>query len=116
MRAAELGLASPRSRWIHPHRTRGGTVILAYHYVILDDELVTGEAALHQALSDLEEHLELIEQYACVLPLGAVPTELPEHSSDGITVVGSTFDCTYTAAVQLAVPLLSKKGLRSTVS
>ena len=93
-------------------RTRGQSLILAYHNVVPDALAGRGDRSLHIPFSRFTRHLDLIQTHCRVAPLVEI---LAGTSFDQGPVVGITFDDAYRGAVELGLPELARRKLPSTL-
>lgn len=97
---------------IRPKSVRSGCVVLAYHNVRPAGEAAAGERALHIPWNQFCQHLDLIQGCAEVISLERTRRRaVPEQKLR----VALTFDDAYAAAVEMALPELSRRGLPATM-
>ena len=112
-RLVELTLASPSLARYFQNRSRGRTVILAYHNIVPDSEPITGSPGAHVRLQDFRWQMDLLQEYCEVVPLDGL-TDADHGDSDQIRAV-VTFDDAYAGTLRVALPELERRGLPSTV-
>lgn len=87
------------------------TIVLAYHNVVEPAAGSHADRSLHIPLQRFRAHLDTVEQYCDVVPLG----ELTTASRFRRPRVAITFDDAYRGAVRLGLAELRRRGLASTV-
>lgn len=110
----ELLLASEPAVALHQQRARGRAVVLAYHNVLPDDEPVTGETPLHLRESEFREQLDLLMEFADVVPLAQI-LESPPNRAQHRLRAAITFDDAYVGTLHVGIPELLKRGLPATL-
>ena len=116
-------MATGWKRWIEMGLVRGGlprlalrrrsrdVAILAYHNIVPTGESVAGDRSLHVDQADFARQLDLILQYAEVIPLSDI--DVPSSGSRLRVVI--TFDDAYRGAMTAGLAELERRGLPSTV-
>ena len=94
---------------IGDRKVRLGTLIVAYHNIVLDDDPPDGDLPLHLPLQTFREHLDVLEELCDVVSLN----DLSARSLRRRVII--TFDDAYRGAVRYALPELAKRGLPSVV-
>jgi len=94
-------------------RWRGGTLILAYHNIVPDGDLPSGDLSLHLSQRAFATQLDLLQETHDVIPLNEA------ISSDWIAGrpprVAITFDDAYRGAVTVGVQELAARSLPATI-
>ncbi len=92
-------------------RLRGARLVLSYHNVIAQDDLLPrGDRSLHLPLQRFRAQLDAIARWQ----LDVVPLDAPSDASAPPRVV-ITFDDAYAGALDFALPELERRGWPSTV-
>ncbi len=94
-------------------RVRGGTVILAYHNVVPDGSMPSGDLSLHLAQKKFAAQLDLLQETHDVIPLNEAITG--EWIPGRPPRVAITFDDAYRGAVTAGVEELAKRSLPATI-
>ena len=110
--SAESALTIRPIRSALERRSRGRSVVVAYHNIIPNDELMTGDPGAHLRLSDFQQHLDLLSRHFQVVPLEEVFTP---QAVDGPLRIAITFDDAYRGTILLGLPELVKRQLPATV-
>ena len=103
-------LTSKKALALHQWRARGRAVVLAYHNVIPDNEPLTGESPLHLQGSEFREQLDLLMEFADVVPLERI-LESPSDPSERRLRAAITFDDAYIGTLRVGIPELVKREL-----
>ncbi|MFN0178727.1 MAG: polysaccharide deacetylase family protein [Gemmatimonadales bacterium] len=91
---------------------RGRVLVLAYHNVVPDDAVGSGDRSLHLALSSFRAQLDLLVRTHDVVPIADVLRDKGRSNRPSAVI---TFDDGYLGAVNLAIPELGRRGLPATV-
>lgn len=110
-RAVEAVLVRSGGTAIARRRTRGRTLILAYHNVIPDELFPVGDRSLHLPVTHFRAQLDLLTRFFDIVPVAA--TMRPYSGRRPRAVV--TFDDAYRGALTLGIPELVARGLPVTV-
>lgn len=97
-------------RWLR----RGRGVVLAYHNVVPNSALRTGDLSLHLRVSDFGRQLDLLCRVGRVAPLEEILSGRNETDRRTMTFA-ITFDDAYRGAVELGVRELERRGLPATI-
>lgn len=109
-RAAELVLCRSGLTSALRRRRRDDVLVLAYHNVIPDGEVVRGERSLHLGQEQFHRHLSLLSRTHEFI----TPEELP-GSGRGKPRVVITLDDAYRGAVELGVEVLRELNVPATL-
>lgn len=105
-------LASSIAWRLRRRAVRLGCIVLAYHNIRPPNEAEAGERALHIPWERFRRHLDVIQECADVVSLSApYATRQPGQR---LRVV-LTFDDAYSAAVELGLPEMARRGLPATM-
>jgi len=110
-RASEYALRRLGAGLSRP-RTRGATLVLAWHNVVPDLLQPVGDRSLHLSRSDFAAQLDLLQRWCDVVPLTALAAA-PSHGARARAVI--TFDDASRGAVTLGVAELARRGLPATI-
>ena len=103
-----LWSGAPRAvRWRH----RRDVLVLAYHNIVPDGELVAGDESLHLPQSRFAEQLDALSRTHDVIPLASA---LGERTTRRPAIVIS-FDDAYQGAVTAGVAELARRGMPATI-
>ena len=106
---AERFLGSSLIGALMRQKLRGARLVLAYHGVVPNGEVVAGERALFVTQREFGRQLELVTRLAQIVPL----SEIAEAGGDRPRVA-ITFDDAYRGAVVAGVEELAHRGLPAT--
>lgn len=111
-RALEAGLLHLGPAAIARARTRGRTLILAYHNIVPRGEAAAGDSSLHLPQASFAAQLDALQEACEVVPLAAALA--PAARGDGARVA-VTFDDAYAGALTAGAEELAARGLPATV-
>lgn len=94
-------------------RRRADVLILAYHNIVPDGELVVGDSSLHLPRSTFAAQLDALLEMSDVVTLDAALSSDP--ATRGRPRVAITFDDAYRGATSAGVSELSSRGLPATI-
>ncbi len=109
---AELALALASRSQLLGGRSRGRTLVLAYHNIIADGRSPDGDQSLHLPISVFRAHLDVIQSTASVIAISdlfktSIGSERPR--------VAITFDDAYRGAVTLGLAEIRARRLCATM-
>jgi peptidoglycan/xylan/chitin deacetylase (PgdA/CDA1 family) len=94
-------------------RRRNRVLVLAYHNVIPDQEVPSGDASLHLPCSTFAAQLDRLERTHRIVDLEQAFRDPDDEAGNPRAVI--TFDDGYRGAVTLALPELARRGLPATM-
>ena len=111
--AAELAIYASGARHIARWRSRGGTLVLAYHNIVPRGTPIGGDPWLQQPVDDFAAQLDALMETHDVIPLREA-LEPPRASPRRPRAV-ITFDDAYRGAVTCGVEELARRSLPATI-
>lgn len=111
-RLAERALRWGGPAWIGRRLRPGRSLVLAYHNVVPDDALPSGDRSLHLRRSEFAAQLDLLQRRYPVVPLGTLLDGSADRRGPAVAI---TFDDAYRGALTHGLDELGRRGLPATV-